>query len=133
MSNPVILNVDTSVLATGNNRYLPATIASGQDIVAGQALGVITASGKYAALDSSESDGTELAVAVAMVDVDATDGDVRTQVIAQGDVDVAKMVFVDSDDIDTVPADSVASYLLQFRQYGIYATEYDQAFTEDNQ
>lgn len=51
------------------------TIASGNKLLAGQVLGMITTSGKYAKHDPSKSDGSEMAVAVLVDGVDATEAD----------------------------------------------------------
>jgi len=49
-------------------------IASGQTVVMGQVLGVVSASGEYAAFDQDASDGTEAAAGIAFADYDASSG-----------------------------------------------------------
>lgn len=57
------------------------TIASGADLTLGTVLGKITASGKYAALDPAETDGSEVAVAVLLEDAAAASADVTALVV----------------------------------------------------
>lgn len=51
------------------------TIVSGQNLPAGQVLGKVTASGKYAAYDNAALDGTETAAGILYAAVDATGAD----------------------------------------------------------
>lgn len=51
------------------------TIIAGQNLVTGSVLGKITASGKYTLHDNAAIDGSEVAAAVLLTSVDATDGD----------------------------------------------------------
>ena len=53
------------------------TIAAGADLAAGTILGRVTASGKLAAYDSGNADGTENPVAVLLEDADAAAADVE--------------------------------------------------------
>ena len=53
------------------------TIASGNTIVKGQVLGIVTASGEYAAFDQDAADGTENAAGIAIDDYDASAADVE--------------------------------------------------------
>ena len=71
------------------------TIAAG-DLTPGTVLGKITASGKYAAHDPAETDGTETAVAVLWGKVDATGGDVDAVALVRGPAIVNRhdLVFV---------------------------------------
>lgn len=60
------------------------TFLSGEDVLAGQVVGKITATGKYVAWDpaaSAESDGSTTPVGFAFADVDATAGDTLGVVI----------------------------------------------------
>lgn len=63
------------------------TIISGQNLVAGQVLGKITASGKYTAHDTAHSDGSQSAAAILYGAVDASGGD-TPGVIVDRDVEV---------------------------------------------
>lgn len=61
-----------------------ATIASGQgELTVGAVLGVITASGKYAHSDLTATDGSEVAKAVLLDNVDATSGDITARVLVR--------------------------------------------------
>lgn len=51
------------------------TVLSGQNLVAGAVLGIVTASGKYAEYDNAASDGTEVAAGVLFEAVDASAAD----------------------------------------------------------
>jgi hypothetical protein len=51
------------------------TIVSGQNLKAGTVVGKVTASGKYAAYDDNNVDGTETAAGVLYDGIDATAGD----------------------------------------------------------
>lgn len=54
---------------------LTKTLLSGENVVAGEVLGIDTASDKIAAYDDGAADGTEIARAIAAEDVDAGAGD----------------------------------------------------------
>lgn len=59
-------------------------IASGQGVlVAGSVLGKITLSGKFAAYDNSETNGTEVAAGILYSQVDATSADVNSVAITR--------------------------------------------------
>jgi hypothetical protein len=61
-------------------------IASGEGVLTrGTVLGVITASGKYAAYDDAAVDGSEEPAAILAVDVDATSADVLASVYLTGE------------------------------------------------
>lgn len=76
--------------ASGTRSREEVTVVSGEGALpAGQVLGVVTASGKYAAYDNAASDGTQTAAAVLYAAVDATDADVPAVVIAR-DAEVAE-------------------------------------------
>jgi hypothetical protein len=80
------------------------TIASGNTIVKGQVLGIVTASGNYAAHDQDATDGTEAAAGIAIDDYDASTADVEGVAIVrdalvveanltfQPDIDAAEQV-----------------------------------------
>lgn len=69
--------------------------------VRGQLLGQITTSGTYAKCDSTNNDGTEVAVAILGEDADATDGDIVTAAYKSGEFNETEVVFEGSDDADT--------------------------------
>lgn len=60
------------------------TIASGNALSDGTVLGKITASGKYAAYDDTETDGTQTAVGILLGDVDASSADKTAAILARG-------------------------------------------------
>lgn len=64
------------------------TILSGENVVAGELLGKVTASGKYAAYDNAAVDGRETVVAIAYDNTDATAGDVAGAVLFLRDAEV---------------------------------------------
>ena len=59
------------------------TVLSGEDLVAGAVLGIVTASGKYAEHDPGAADGLEDAVLILFDAVDATAGDADGVAIAR--------------------------------------------------
>lgn len=59
------------------------TLVSGQSVVAGEVLGVITVGGKYAVFDQDASDGTEDAAAIAYDACDASSADADCVVITK--------------------------------------------------
>lgn len=61
--------------ANGGRSREKVTIVSGQDLVAGEVLGKVTASGKYATHDQDAVDGTEAAAGVLWEAVDASAAD----------------------------------------------------------
>lgn len=73
------------LLSEGNGQISRenVTIAAGQNLPAGQVVGQITASGKYAAHDPGAADGTENAAGVLYAAVNAADGDKKGVVIAR--------------------------------------------------
>ena len=68
------------------------TVLSGEDLVAGAVLGIVTASGKYAEHDPGDATGLEDAVAILFEAVDATAGD--TDGVA-----ISRMAEVNGDEI----------------------------------
>ncbi len=54
---------------------MPGTLLSGEDLVSGTVVGVITASGKKVILAPAASDGSESAASVLLGDLDASTGD----------------------------------------------------------
>lgn len=67
--------------ANGHRSREVVTIVSGQSVVAGEVLGKVTASGKYATHDQDASDGSEAAAAIAFDAVDASAADVEGVVV----------------------------------------------------
>ncbi|MCX8016473.1 MAG: head decoration protein [Rhodocyclaceae bacterium] len=59
------------------------TVASGQNLVAGQVVGRITASGKIAAFNPGASDGTQNAIGIMAANVNAAAGDAPGVIIAR--------------------------------------------------
>lgn len=99
--------------ANGNRSREEIVVVSGQNLGAGQVLGKITASGKYAAYDEAASDGTETAVAVLYADVDASAADADGVAIDKdAEVSAAKLVWGSADDaagaVDLLAAGIVA-------------------------
>ena len=82
-----------------NNHYSRevVTIASGQSVVNGQVLGIVTASGKYAAHDQDAEDGTEAAAGIAIADYDATSADVSSVAIVRDAIVVEANLTFQSD------------------------------------
>jgi hypothetical protein len=79
-------------LLSENNRTISrknVTIASGENVVAGQVLGKITATGKYAAYDNGAGDGTQAAAGIALDNYDASSADVEGVAIVR-DAEVIK-------------------------------------------
>ena len=60
------------------------TVASGQNLVAGTVIGVVTASGKAVACDTAASDGSQNPVAVLPTAVDASAADSETHAYVSG-------------------------------------------------
>lgn len=67
--------------ANGTRSRESVIIASGQNVVAAQVLGKVTASGKYAAFDQDGADGTEVAAGIAFDSYDASSADVNGVVL----------------------------------------------------
>ena len=74
----IIIELDTYGYARLNG-----TLASGNNLVAGAVLGVVTADGKYTELNPGGADGSEVARAVLLLPVDASGGD-QPCVVAHG-------------------------------------------------
>lgn len=62
--------------ANGMRSRSTATVASGQNLVAGAVVGIVTASGKIAEYDNVAVDGTETATGILHGNVDASAADV---------------------------------------------------------
>ena len=136
MANPNILNVDHRQLPAGDNRYIDGILASGETVVKDQALGIVTSSGEYAALQSAAVDGSQLIRGFAAQDVDASGGAETIRVLNEGDVDDSQIVFDGADTLATVPATPAGqpdSYRIMLRDYGMTAKTLSDHFIQDNQ
>lgn len=84
------------------------TLISGQDCVAGEVLGTITASGKYTAFDQDAGTGEETASGILLGAVDASGGDVtNARVLLRGPAVVNGNDLTWPSDID--PAEQAAA------------------------
>ena len=100
MANPTITNIDLRPLVLGDAVYDKRTVASGQTLVKGNVVGVITAGGALQLCDSGSSNGSEIAKAVMTKDVDASGGAVaNVPVLVGGKVDADQLTFGGSDTI----------------------------------
>jgi len=72
-------------------------IASGNNLTRGTVLGVINASGKGVAVDSTKSDGSQVAYAILTQDTDATLADVLAPVYLTGEYNGDAMIFGGTD------------------------------------
>lgn len=75
-------------LIAGNAEQLlhePITLVSGQNLARGTVLGKITASGKYTVSTSAAADGSQNAVAVLVLDTNASAGDKASLAYVRGD------------------------------------------------
>lgn len=133
MANPTITNYDRSQLILGPvEDKKNQTILSGEDITKGMLLGIVTASGKLAQCKSGSSDGSENPRYIAIVDTDATGGDVTgVTVLATGRVNSEVLVFDGSDTLDTVT--NSQSFYNHLRDYGIIAVKQGDLSNYDNQ
>lgn len=86
---------------------IPVTVASGSGVIAkNTVLGKITESGKYAAYDNLNEDGTEVARVILKFDVDATSEDVKTYAYRTGHFNRSALVGLDAaaeEDFDRTP------------------------------
>lgn len=74
--------------ANGTRSVDTGVILSGENVVVGELLGKVTASGKYAAYDNGAVDGRETVAGISYAAVDATAGDVSGAVIVVRDAEV---------------------------------------------
>ena len=89
----------------GNISREEVTVLSGENLVAGQVVGIDTASSKYAAYDNGAADGTETAVGVLYEAVDATGGDQIGTIIARdAEVSSAKLTGSDANGVSDLAA-----------------------------
>jgi len=88
-------------------------IASGQGkLTRGTVIGIITASGKGAKVDSSKSDGTQTANCILTDDIDATSADVTTTAYITGTFNPDELVFGGTD--------TAATHATKLRELGIF-------------
>ena len=80
----------------GNISREEVTVVSGQDLVAGELVGKVTASGKYATYDNGAADGTETAAGIIYADCDATGGDTLAAIVVR-DAEVSSNTLTGSD------------------------------------
>jgi len=73
------------------------TVLSGQNLVKGTAIGIVTASGKAKINDSAQSDGTEVYYAVTLEAIDASAADKVGVVALSGEFNREKLVFGGTD------------------------------------
>jgi hypothetical protein len=76
-------------------------ILTGNNLKRGTVLGKITASGKYVAVDSTKSDGSQTPVAVLSEDTDATAGDKQSCAYLTGEFNAGALIFGGTDVIAT--------------------------------
>lgn len=77
------------------------TLATGQKVARGAVLGIVTASGKAALVDSSKTTGEQIAYAIASDAADATGADVLVPVYLTGEFNGAALTFGGTDTADT--------------------------------
>ena len=94
------------------------TVASGQTLVTGQVVGRITASGKIAAFNAGASYGTQNAIGIMAMDVNASAGDAPGVIVAR------HAVIVDADNLiwaGSPTAPQKAAAIAQLKALGIVA------------
>lgn len=69
--------------AAGMRSRENVTLLDGETILAGQVLGIVTVSGKYAAFDDTAADGTEDAAAIAIYPASPSGADEEIAIIAR--------------------------------------------------
>lgn len=74
-------------------RTRKVTLASGQNLVRGALLGIITASGKATLSASASADGSQTPNCILCEDVDASDGDTDAMVYIAGDFNQDAITF----------------------------------------
>lgn len=85
--------------ANGKRSRENITVVSGQNLKAGAVLGLITASGKYAAYDDGAATGIEDAAGILLADVDASDADaVGVALVRDAEVNQHQLVFAAGQD-----------------------------------
>ena len=69
--------------ANGARSREHVTVVSGQDLAAGDVVGIVTASGKYAIYNNGAADGTETAAGILFEAVDASAADAAGVIVAR--------------------------------------------------
>lgn len=101
--------------ASGNRSFDDITLLSGQDLAAGTVLGKITASGKYAGMDTGSPDGRATAAGILLAATDASAGDVVcAAVLRDAEVNGEQLVFP-----STSPAADEAAAAVSLATLGI--------------
>jgi len=90
-----------NLLAEGPYVTQAETVVSGQNVVRGTVMGVITSSGKLSICDSNNSDGTENPWSVMAEDVDASGGDAVGITYQTGAFNQEALTFGSIDTIET--------------------------------
>jgi head decoration protein D len=126
MANPIITNNDFRPLVLGGAQYDARTVVTGQTLVAGNVVGIITASGKLTLCDKASADGSQVAAAVMTKAVDASGGDVS-------DVDVLISGEVDGDQLTFGGASVLADHFDELRDVSIIAVDTAKIGGQDNQ
>jgi hypothetical protein len=88
------------------------TIASGASLTRGTVLGIITASGKAAKVNSANTDGSQTAYAILCQDTDASAADVVAPVYLTGEFNGNSLVFGGTD--------TTATHKAALRKIGIF-------------
>lgn len=134
------LFVDNSIqsVADFDAQYQEITFESEAlgDYPVGQVLGYDGTTGTYKITDSTEAAGVANAKAIlAQSLIQEPVGTRRVMAIIGGEVKADKLVFVGSDDLDTVPGtpdETDTSFRIQLRDYGIIAREFTNLNEFDN-
>ena len=101
--------------APGTLSREPVVVVSGQDLPAGAVVGKVTASGKYAVYENTETDGTEVAAGVLIAAVDASAADAPGVIIDRlAEVNASELDWGDQDagEITAGTADLLARYIV---------------------
>lgn len=81
-----VSNFRTTIRAR-NYTTMPVTLLTGQNLVLGDVVGIVTASGKAIKSLPGASDGSEVPVGILPIAADASAADLPVEVIASGEVD----------------------------------------------
>ena len=102
--------------ANGDRSREAVTVVSGQDLVAGAVVGIVTASGKYAEYDEAAVDGTEDAAGILFEAVDASAADAAgVAIVRDGTFNLAEVIWksgASQGDIDAGVVDMTALGLI---------------------
>lgn len=119
---------DASPLVIQNlgNSPVDMTILTGQTLLAGSVLGVVTESGKLQLVDSTAEDGSEDPKYILLEDVDASDADVTgKRPMAAGSVVADKLIFGGTDTIST--------HHIALKETGVIAVDAESSEAYDNE